>query len=68
MQCFAIPFKPLGPKMAKTVSCSNTTGNNGRLVHVSGVSSNATEIKDEKLSVVVLLQPGTFGHFGAMRV
>ena len=25
MQCFAIPFKPLGPKMAKTVSCSNTT-------------------------------------------
>jgi hypothetical protein len=25
MQCFAIPFKPLGPKMTKTVSCSNTT-------------------------------------------
>jgi hypothetical protein len=26
MQCFAIPFKPLGVrKMAKTVSCSNTT-------------------------------------------
>ena len=24
MQCFAIPFKPLGPKMTKTVSCSNT--------------------------------------------
>ena len=25
MQCFGIPFKPLGPKMTKTVSCSNTT-------------------------------------------
>jgi hypothetical protein len=26
LQCFRIPFKPLvGPKMAKTVSCSNTT-------------------------------------------
>jgi hypothetical protein len=24
MQCFAIPFKPLGPKMTKTVSYSNT--------------------------------------------
>ena len=26
MQCFGIPFKPLGPKMTKTVSCSNTSG------------------------------------------
>ena len=39
MQCFAIPFKPLGPKMAKTVSYSNTTQDErfllfrGRAVH-----------------------------------
>ena len=25
MQCFALPFNPLGPKMAKTVSYRNTT-------------------------------------------
>ena len=25
MQCFAIPFKPPGPKIAKTVGYSNTT-------------------------------------------
>ena len=25
MQCFAVPFKPPGPKMAKTVGYSNTT-------------------------------------------
>ena len=25
MQCFAIPFKPLGPKMGESVSYSNTT-------------------------------------------
>ena len=29
MQCFAIPFKPPGPKIAKTVGYSNTTQETG---------------------------------------
>ena len=42
MQCFAIPFKPLGPKMAKTVSCSNTTERNPPALH----PSSGTIIRD----------------------
>ena len=48
MQCFGIPFKPLGPKMTKTGSCSNTTRGGDR-----GLHGTRSGVPQEVLSVLV---------------
>ena len=55
MQCFAIPFKPLGPKMAKTVSCSNTTDFERILAgeRLSLIAQRKIEKEDEEDTIII---------------